>query len=118
MAGNNCHVLTITSSQGNLNVAFCMDTIVHNCLFLEMMLLLPKIVQLNGLALFPNGRGTYLLGPYFVGAWNERLLIALLIPMSFPSSSLFCILEDKNNYDIDPKLCLGSISPVFFTFVI
>ena len=95
MAGNNCHVLTITSSQGNLNVAFCMDTIVHNCLFLEMMLLLHFLVQLNGLSLCPNGRGTYLLGPYFVGAWNERLLIALLIPMSFPSSSLFRTLEER-----------------------
>ena len=95
MAGNNCHVLTITSSQGNLNVAFGMDTIVHDCLFLEMMLLLHFIVQLSSLPLCPNGRETYLLGPYFVGAWNERLLTALLISMSFPSSSLFRILEER-----------------------
>ena len=84
MAGNNCHVLTITSSQGNLNVTFCMDITVLNCLFFEMMLLLPQIVQLNGLSLCPNGRGTYLLGPYFVGAWNERLLIALFNPNVVP----------------------------------
>ena len=76
-------------------MAFFMDTIVHDCLFLEMMLLLHFLVQLNGLSLCPNGRGTYLLGPYFVGAWNERLLIALLIPMSFPSSSLFRTLEER-----------------------
>lgn len=84
MAGNNCHVLTITSSQGNLNVTFCMDITVLNCLFFEMMLLLPQIVQLNGLSLCPNGRGTYLLGPYFVGAWNDRLLIALFNPNVVP----------------------------------
>ena len=84
MAGNNCHVLTITSSQGNLNVTFRMDITVLNCLFLEMMLLLHFIVQLNSLCLCPNDRGTYLLGPYFVGAWNERLLIALFYPNVVP----------------------------------